>query len=187
MKQPQGPQSPTFVQTLQWVFRPMSYMEECAKRYGDIFTLALGAKLDPLVLVSNPKALQQILTNDTTKQFTAPGDINGIFEPLTGKQSVFGLSGMQHQRQRQLMMPPFHGDRMRTYAETITKVTEEIMSRWQVGKSFCAMSQLDLELAEQTEIKAVRRGLVTAPNRSIQLLVKGERTVKSPNLAAVHS
>ncbi|HEY9297086.1 MAG TPA: cytochrome P450, partial [Phormidium sp.] len=64
--------------------------------------------------------------------------MNKIFEPLTGKQSVFGLSGMQHQRQRQLMMPPFHGDRMRTYAETIAQVTEEIMSRWQVGQSFCA-------------------------------------------------
>jgi len=138
MKQPQGPQSPTFVQTLQWVFRPMQYMEECAKRYGDIFTMRLGAEFDPLVYVSNPKALQQILTNDTTKQFAAPGDINRIFEPLTGKQSIFGVSGMQHQRQRQLMMPPFHGDRMRTYAETIAEVTEKIMSRWQVGESFCA-------------------------------------------------
>ncbi|OKH38111.1 cytochrome P450 [[Phormidium ambiguum] IAM M-71] len=138
MKQLQGPQSPTFVQTLQWIFRPMQYMEECAKRYGDIFTIQLGAEFDPLVYVSNPKALQQILTNDTTKPFTAPGDINKIFEPLTGKLSIFGLSGKQHQRQRQLMMPPFHGDRMLTYANTIAEVTEKIMSRWQVGESFCA-------------------------------------------------
>lgn len=138
MKQLQGPQSPTFVQTLQWIFRPMQYMEECAKRYGDIFTMRLGAEFDPLVYVSSPKALQQILTNDITKPFAAPGDINKIFEPLTGKLSIFGLSGKQHQRQRQLMMPPFHGDRMRTYADTIAEVTEKIMTRWQVGKSFCA-------------------------------------------------
>ncbi|MFB2837610.1 cytochrome P450 [Floridanema evergladense] len=136
MKQLQGPQSPTFVQTLQWVFRPMQYMEECAKRYGDIFTMRLGTAFDPLVYVSNPKALQQILSNDTGKQFAAPGETNIIFEAFLGKQSVITLGGAQHQRQRQLMMPPFHGDRMRTYAETIAKVTEEIMSQWQVGKSF---------------------------------------------------
>lgn len=140
MKQLQGPQSPTFVQILQWIFRPMSYMEECARRYGDLFTMRLGTDFDPIVFVSNPKALQQILSNDTTKQFAAPGDMNRIFEAFVGKQSVITLSGVQHQRQRQLMMPPFHGDRMRTYAETIAKVTEEIMSSWQVGQSFSARS-----------------------------------------------
>lgn len=138
MKQPPIIPSSKFIQTLQWVFRPMLYMEEQAKRYGDIFQLNLSG-LGLRIIVSNPQALQQILTNDT-KQFTAPGEANQIFETFTGKYSLFTLSGTQHQRQRQLMMPPFHGDRMRTYAQTIAKVTEEIMSRWQVGKSFCARS-----------------------------------------------
>ncbi|MFB2933828.1 cytochrome P450 [Aerosakkonemataceae cyanobacterium BLCC-F154] len=136
MKQPPVVQRPKFIQTLQWVFRPMPYMEECAKHYGDIFYLKLSS-FGSGVMVSNPQALQQILSNDT-KQFSAPGETNQIFEVFTGKYSVFTLSGAQHQRQRQLMMPPFHGDRMRTYAETIAKVTEEIMSRWQVGESFSA-------------------------------------------------
>jgi cytochrome P450 family 110 len=45
-------------------------MEDCAKRYGDIFTLCLGEKYAPVVLVSNPIALQEILTGDSTKQFS---------------------------------------------------------------------------------------------------------------------
>lgn len=71
MKLPNGPQTPTLVQLLRWIFTPMSFMEDCAKRYGDIFTLRLDAHYGPLVFVSNPQALQQILTSDT-KQFTAP-------------------------------------------------------------------------------------------------------------------
>lgn len=136
MKQIPVVQSPPLIQTLQWVFRPMPYMEECAKRYGDIFELRFRS-FGSGIMVSNPQALQQILSNDT-KQFSAPGETNQIFEAFTGKYSVFTLSGAQHQRQRQLMMPPFHGDRMRTYADTIAKVTEEIMNSWQVGQSFSA-------------------------------------------------
>jgi len=57
MKLPQGPQTPALVQMLQWIASPMSFMETCAKRYGDIFTMQLNG---PAVFVSNPQALQQI-------------------------------------------------------------------------------------------------------------------------------
>lgn len=153
MKLPPGPQTPTFIQTLQWVFRPMPYMEECAKRYGDIFSIRLGTKFDPLVFVSNPKALQQILSSDT-KQFEAPGQFNGIFEFLLGKQSVIMLSGAAHQRQRQLMMPPFHGERMRTYGDTIDNITNDIINKWQIGKPFSARS-VTQAIALRTILEAV--------------------------------
>ncbi|MCL1465179.1 cytochrome P450 [Argonema galeatum] len=154
MKQPKGPQTPTFVQILQWVFSPMSFMEDCAKRYGDLFSIRLGTNSDPLVFVSNTQVLQQILTGDTTKQFEAPGDLNVIFEFLLGKQSVITLSGTLHQRQRQLMMPPFHGERMRTYGNTISNITDEIMNRWQIGKPFCVRSSTQL-ITLRTILEAV--------------------------------
>lgn len=140
MKQPKGPKTPTLVQTLQWVFSPMSFMQDCAKRYGDIFSIRLGTDFDPLVFVSNPQALQEILSGDTTKQFEAPGELNQIFEAFLGQHSVITVSGVQHQRQRQLMMPPFHGERMKNYGETIANVTQQIMKRWEIGKSFCVRS-----------------------------------------------
>ncbi|MBD3562503.1 cytochrome P450, partial [Planktothrix sp. FACHB-1355] len=49
------------------------------------------------------------------------------------------------------------------------------------------LSHLELELADNREVKPKRRGLVTAPDRSIQLVVKGERSVKSRTLVAVSS
>lgn len=78
---------------LRWIVNPMSFMEACAKSYGEIFTLRLDKNLPPIVIVSNPQALQQILTNDT-KGLEAPGDLNRVFESLVGKKhSVITLSG----------------------------------------------------------------------------------------------
>lgn len=114
MHLPKGPQTPVFVQVLRWVFSPMSFLEDCAKRYGDIFSVKLAKDVPAIVFLSNPKDIQQILTNDNN-QLDSPGDWNDLFEPLLGKRSVITLSGAEHQRQRQLLMPPFHGERMRGY------------------------------------------------------------------------
>lgn len=133
---------------LRFILNPMSFMEACAKRYGDIFTLQLKT---PVVLVSNPQAIQQILTSDT-KEFTAPSTGNKPFEPLMGKHSVIMASGAAHRRQRQLLMPPFHGDRMRLYVNTISEITDKIMSRQQVGKPFCvreAMQSITMRIIMQ--------------------------------------
>ncbi|MEH2421419.1 MAG: cytochrome P450 [Nostoc sp.] len=134
MKFPNGPQTPAVLQLLHWIANPMSFMEACAKSYGDIFTIRLK-NLPPLVMVSNPQALQQILTNDT-KALEAPGDLNDLLESLVGKHSVMTLSGAEHQRQRQLLMPPFHGERMRNYSQVITDVTKKVISQYQIGKPF---------------------------------------------------
>ncbi|MBW4667003.1 MAG: cytochrome P450 [Cyanomargarita calcarea GSE-NOS-MK-12-04C] len=138
MQLPNGPQTPRVLQMLQWIASPLSYMEACYKRYGDIFTLRIDKTRR--VFVSNPNALQQILTSDT-KEFEAPGELNQLFAGLLGKRSVITTtSRSEHQRQRQLLMPPFHGDRMRSYGQVINNVTEEIISQWECGKTFCVRS-----------------------------------------------
>lgn len=127
-----GPKTPGLLQTLHWVLSPMSYMETCSKSYGDIFKLKLGRNFAPVVFVSNPQALEQILTSDT-KELEAPGDLNSLFEFILGKKSIITISGREHQRQRQLMMPPFHGERMRNYSQVITNVTEKVINQYPIG------------------------------------------------------
>jgi cytochrome P450 family 110 len=136
MQLPLGPQTPAFVQLTRWIFSPMSFMDECVRRFGDIYTLNLGKSNPNPVFVSNPQALQQILTQDTRADFQAPGDLNGLLQFLLGDNSVICLSGAQHQRQRQLMMPPFHGDRMRSYSDVINRVTTETLAQVQIGQTF---------------------------------------------------
>lgn len=135
MKLPNGPQTPPLVQMMQWITDPFAFMEACAQRYGDLFTVRLRKNSYPLVFVSNPQALQEILTADA-KQFDAPGEMNEIFKPLLGKHGVMTVSGDRHRRQRQLMMPPFHGERMRAYGQIIDDVTEQVISQWTIGKPF---------------------------------------------------
>ncbi|MEQ8467740.1 cytochrome P450 [Coleofasciculus sp. E1-EBD-02] len=151
MQLPNSPQAPAMLQMIHWIANPFSYMEACSQNYGDIFTVPLGRKFAPLVFVSNPQALQQILTSDT-KEFDASGEYNELFEPMLGNQSVITLSGKSHRRQRQLMMPPFHGERMKAYGELITEITEQVVHQWEVGKSFSVrsfMQQISLRVILQ--------------------------------------
>ena len=59
MKLPNGPKTPSFIQTLKFILNPLAVLDNCAKRYGDIYTLNLKS---PVVVISNPQALQQILS-----------------------------------------------------------------------------------------------------------------------------
>ncbi|MDB9438453.1 cytochrome P450 [Dolichospermum lemmermannii CS-548] len=130
-----GPKVSATIQVLNWIFRPMSYLTECAKTYGDLFTLKLQSNLPPMLFVHSPEAMQQVLSNDQ-KDLEAPGELNSIFEYLLGKKSVISLSGKEHQRQRQLIMPPFHGERMRSYAELIENITTKIINEQPKNQPF---------------------------------------------------
>ncbi len=133
------PKTPGLAQILQWVFDPIGYMETNFSRFGPLF----GAKIAPteagsVVLVSHPEALQYLLTHDTGKQLSAPGEANQLAEPLLGKNSVILQSGKQHRQRRKLMMPPFHGERMTAYGELIRQITQQVIGGWAVGETFQA-------------------------------------------------
>ena len=136
MSLPAGPKSPKIWQMLQWITTPFSFMRGCSDRFGDRFTVSLSQNLPPVVFFSNPQALQVIMTSDDSELFDSPGDLNTLLEPLLGTQSLMGLSGDRHRRMRQLLMPPFHGERMRSYGQLIRDITEEVMRERVAGKTF---------------------------------------------------
>jgi cytochrome P450 family 110 len=134
MPLPDGPKSPDIWQMLQWIVTPFSFMRSCNHHYGDRFTVTFSQKFGPLVFFSNPEALKIILTGDDSELFDAPGELNAAFEPLLGTQSVIGLSGDRHRRMRQLLMPSFHGERMRSYGQLIQDITREVMNEAVTGE-----------------------------------------------------
>lgn len=127
---------------LQWVATPFSFMRSCHRTYGDCFTIRLNRRFGPLVFFSDPEALKLILTNDDAKLFEAPGSMNIALELITGSQSIFGLSGERHRRARQLLMPPFHGERMRSYGELIRSIAEQVMQEYATGQAFPARTPM---------------------------------------------
>jgi cytochrome P450 family 110 len=136
MSLPDGPKSPKIWQMLCWLTMPFSFMRGYHNRYGDRFTVSLSHRLPPVVFFSNPQALQVILTTDDSELFDSPGELSAVLEPFVGTQSVMRLSGDRHRRMRQLLMPSFHGERMRSYGQFIRDITEEVMSQWVAGKAF---------------------------------------------------
>ena len=133
--------TPKPIQLGQWITNPLKYLHNYERECGDIFTLNMSGSLDHAVLLSNPEAIQQMLTNDT-KQFTAPGSSNQILKPFLGERGVILLDGAEHRQRRQLVMPQFHGDKIRAYAELISTVTKELISEWQVGETINLREQM---------------------------------------------
>jgi cytochrome P450 len=116
---------------MNWILRPLEVMEARAKKYGDIFAIA-GNASPPMVYLSNPAAIEQVLAANSDCFDTSSG--NDVLLPLLGSNSLILLDGMKHQRQRKLLMPAFHGDRLRTYSQTIWDITTRVTSQWQVGQ-----------------------------------------------------
>jgi cytochrome P450 len=149
-----GPRSPDLFNLIRWIAMPLSYMRSCNDQYGDCFTMNLGYRVPRTVVFSHPRALEIILTSPHSEEFDAPGDLNAILEPLLGAESVIGLSGDRHRRMRNLIMPPFHGERMRAYGDLINQITDEVARTWAVGKPF-AVRKVMQTISMRVILKAV--------------------------------
>ncbi|MBW4554848.1 MAG: cytochrome P450 [Trichormus sp. ATA11-4-KO1] len=129
---PDGPRLPRYLRMIKFITQPVKYVEDFAKVYGDTFTIwNRGDK--HIVYFSHPQALEQIFTNASYFQ---SGGGTGILGFLLGDNSVILLDGDRHQRQRQLLTPPFHGERMRAYGETIQEITQQVSNEWTIGQPF---------------------------------------------------
>ncbi|MDZ8185504.1 MAG: cytochrome P450 [Nostoc sp. ChiSLP02] len=151
MKLPESPQTPKLIQLLQWIFNPFKLMETSAKAYGECFSLNLTGN-SQIVLFSNPQAIQQIFTAPL-EQLDAKGSAQ-LLKSLLGDNSLILLSGAPHQRQRRLLTPPFHGDRMKAYGQIITNITHEVISKWKIGEPFSIRNSMQ-EISLRVILQAV--------------------------------
>ncbi len=152
LKLPDGPQTLPWQQTFQWLTDPLEYMESCAKRYGDIFTLRIGPVFTPQVFISNPQVIQEVFSSDP--KLLDSGEEAGIKSPLVGRQSMLALAGERHRKHRKLLMPSFHGERMRGYGQLVRHITEDVTKRWTIGEPFSVRSSMQA-ISFQVILKAV--------------------------------
>src|ERR1700730_8850634 len=128
---PPGPRAPAVLQTLAWALAPTWVMDGCARRHGEAFTLTFSPSGMKLVLISDPEAVKTV--------FTAPPEVapsgagTSPVARVMGPHSVIVLTGPEHMRQRKLLLPPFHGERMREYEEVIVQATRRDMADWPLG------------------------------------------------------
>ena len=124
---PAGPSAPSWFQTLNWQTRPIAFFERCRKSYGRRFTVRLLAT-PPFVFVSDPDEIKQVFT--AKPDVLHPGEGASILEPIVGANSVILLDEGAHISQRKLMLPAFHGERMKRLAGLMTEVSEREVDSW---------------------------------------------------------
>jgi cytochrome P450 len=153
MKFPDGPRTPSLLQTIQLIAQPTKFLDSCRERYGDPFTLrVLGLNSPPVVFFGQPQAIQEIFSLPSSQLDFRKA--THVFEPLMGSNSMILQEGHKHQRQRKLMMPPFHGDRMRSYGQLIGEITQQATAHWTTGSSF-SMEQVMPKVTLQIILRVV--------------------------------
>jgi cytochrome P450 len=147
---PPGPRLPRWVQTLGFIFVPVRFIQACWRRYGDVvsFSTLFDSRF---VMVFDPEIVKQV--------FRAPpdrlraGEANALLGPVVGERSVLLLDGAEHLRQRRLLLPPFHGERMRAYEAVMREAADRAIDRWPVGEPFAllpTMQALTLDVIART-------------------------------------
>lgn len=123
---------PASIQTVGWWARPTGFIDRCRKQYGSRFTIRLAAQ-DPFVVVSDPAEIKQVFT--APPDVLHPGEGTRILEPIVGPNSILLLDEGPHMTQRKLVLPAFHGERMKGLEPMISEVTREQVHSWPRGQS----------------------------------------------------
>jgi cytochrome P450 len=132
-KLPPGPRLPALFQAISLWRRPLELIADSAKRFGDCFTLRLPG-MPPQVLFSHPDAVREIFTAEPEE--LRAGEANVVLAPILGRNSLLVLDGGRHLRERRLMQPPFHGERMRFYGDLMAEVADRVIEGWPRGRAF---------------------------------------------------
>ena len=108
-------------------------LDESHARFGDIFTLKL-AGVGRVVILSDAAAIKEVFALDGDAAHA--GKANIVLKPFVGEHSLLLLDGHEHMRQRKLIMPAFHGERMAAYGRSMIELTHASIDDWPVGVTF---------------------------------------------------
>src|SRR4051794_15391595 len=105
-------------------------MESARRRFGDAFSISFLGFQTPMVMPSDPVAIQALYTN--SKHGLPPGRTIAL-QPVMGSRSVLLLEGADHLARRKVMLPPFHGERMQAYEDTVREIAVREIESWEPG------------------------------------------------------
>jgi cytochrome P450 len=149
---PPGPRLPRWAQTAGFILFPVPFVDACRRRYGDIVTFR--SLFDPcFVMVFSPGLVKQVFRGSPER--LRAGEANALLAPIVGNRSVLLLDGAEHMRRRRLLLPPFHGERMRAYEQVMLEAADRAIDSWPAdddGSEFTLLSSmqaLTLEVIER--------------------------------------
>jgi cytochrome P450 len=114
-------------------------MEDCRQRYGDSFSVRFLGFERPMVLISDPAAIKALYRE---RSHGLPPGRNIILEPILGSGSLLIQEGAEHLSRRKLMLPPFHGERMRSYEAVVEEIVSAEIDSWPLHREFPIHSRM---------------------------------------------
>ena len=159
---PLGPKAPAAWQLLRYSQNPLTFLDECARRYGDTFTVRF-AGYGKFVMLAEPRAVQDVFRGDGNALHSGEG--NEFLTPTVGRNSVLVLDGEPHARQRRVLLPPLKGERMRALFDAMQAATRDAVRAWSVGREVRmleSMQQITLRVILETVL-----GLSAGPERDV--------------------
>jgi cytochrome P450 len=135
------------VQTAGFLFDPVRFVSACQRRYNHD-AVTFSTLFDRcFVVVFDPELVKQLFRGPPDQ--LRAGEANSLLAPVLGERSVLLADGAEHLRQRKLMLPPFHGERMRAYARLVCEAADREIDRWPASETFSllpSMQALTLEV-----------------------------------------
>jgi cytochrome P450 len=149
---PPGPRSPATWQFAEYAVHPLTVLTRCNRRYGDAFTLRFPVA-GRMCFFTHPDAIRAIFT--ASPDVLHAGESNAfLLRPLVGDRSVLVLDGPDHLRERRLLLPPFHGERMRAYATIMRDAADRSLDGWPLERAFAVHPHLQ-DIALEVILRAV--------------------------------
>ena len=151
MPLPPGPEAPSALQAIRWIRNPFGMMVRYQARYGDAFTMRLPMAPAGVVVVADPDVVKEVFALDSDEGHA--GKAAAILKPFVGQHSLLVLDGAEHKRQRKMMLPAFHGERMHAYGRSMIDLAHDSIDRWPVGRPFPVhrpMQQVTLQVIIRT-------------------------------------
>ena len=146
---PPGPRS-TLLTSFAVMREPIGAMTRARDQYGDPFTLPLAH--GKLVLTADPKLAREIFSIHDVDLFDTFG--SATLTPLFGQHSLLLMAGEPHRRERKLLLPPFHGERMRAFGQTMADAARQAIAAVAPGQEFLALD-LGLRVSLEVIVRAV--------------------------------
>ncbi len=132
---PPGPRTPHAWRSAAVRPSPLRRTRLAVRAFGDRYTIEAMGVPGKLVMFADPDGIRDIFSGDgdTLRAGEAVGAVIG---PLIGWHSIVLLDGERHLRERRMMSPPFHGERMHVYGRLMRDITARAIDRWPVGRPF---------------------------------------------------
>ena len=152
MSFPPGPRAPRLIQAARLTAEPYAWMLKRRERFGDIFSSHFPF-FGHIVYVTDPELVKQVFSG-SPEVFHA-GEANAtVLGDALGEHSLLTLDEGRHLSQRKLLLPPFHGESVRRYAEVMAEVAAAKIDTWPVGQPFALRPRMQ-EITLDVILRAV--------------------------------